>query len=77
MFSRLVPVVPVVPSQVSKTPGHFPRTNTACKSAVKGSRRPITMRRWTAAVGRRWENSEFFKRWHDEPQAGRGPHQAV
>ena len=32
--------------------------------------------KWAAETKRRWENSKFFKLWHEEKQAGRDPHQA-
>ncbi len=32
--------------------------------------------KWAAETKRRWENSKFFKLWHQEEKAGRDPRQA-
>src|ERR1700722_17547293 len=32
--------------------------------------------KWAAETKQRWEDSKFFKLWHEEKQAGRDPHQA-
>ncbi len=32
--------------------------------------------KWAAESKRRWEESKFFKLWHEEKEAGRDPHPA-